>query len=213
VNPFGVTIVDGIGSWIVVPTVSEQMASWATCADQPKPTTVLGYPCLNGSGNDTIYFVVSGFENIQRAYSFNVQTFANDTGTHVMVLRFVGVQPLSVIGTTIASKSYDFSNKWQQVTFNALTTDPNFQIVYGSVSGNIGNGVTLGAALLVILVLVVSIAFIIIVALLIVPSDREKVGVGQFIISPLGLMLLVVVFVIILALIAAFFSYFKGIGL
>jgi hypothetical protein len=193
-----------------------QMASFAVCADKPNPATVLGYPCLNNVGNDTIYFVVSGFENIQRAYSFSVQAQANATGTHVLTLRFVGVQPLSVIGTTIASKAYDFSNKWQQVTFNAGTTgttDPAFLITYGSVSGNIGNGVTLGAALLVILVLVVSIAFIIIVALLIVPSEREKVGVGQFIISPLGLMLLVVVFVIILALIAAFFSYFKGIGL
>src|SRR5207245_5150424 len=127
VNPFGLSFNNTVGS--VTPIIPELFASIGVCADKPKSTSVLGYPCFNGSGNDTMYFIYRGFELSQKAYVFNVQAYANATGTHVLILRFPGSVPSKVIGTTLVSQAFDYRDGWLQLQFTAGTTNPALTII------------------------------------------------------------------------------------
>lgn len=157
VNPFGVQFKDVSGQ--VTPTSSELFSGIGVCADKPNPSTVLGIGCFNGTGNDTIVFYLHPFELQQLTYTFNVTTYANASATHVLDLRFATVQPAKIIGTTIATKSYNFATSIQDVTFNAASSDPAFTLVFFSAAQNLANAAVYGTAFFALIIVTLGLLF------------------------------------------------------
>jgi hypothetical protein len=106
-----------------------------------------------------MYFVYRGFELSQKIYMFSVQAYANATGSHILVLRFPGSVPSKVLGSTMSSFSFDYGNGWEQVVFNAGTTDPVFTIIFNSGAQGLFNAAVVGSAFVPLIMISLGILF------------------------------------------------------
>src|SRR5207245_8338667 len=103
--------------------------------------------------NDTMDYIYRGFELSQTAYVFNVQAYANATGSHIFILRFPGSVPSKVIGITLVSQAFDYGNGWLQVQFTAGTTDPAFTIIFNSGAQGLFNAAVVGSVFVPLIII------------------------------------------------------------
>lgn len=99
VSPYGVTLGDSYAS--VTGTVNDNMSDYAVCATNPKPASVLGIACFNGTTNGTFVFNVTGFELRQQSYQFQYTGYGNGT----VKLVFIGIAPAFILADTIVQSA------------------------------------------------------------------------------------------------------------
>lgn len=159
--------------------------------------------------NNTIAYTVAGFERSQGQYLFTVQSYGNGS----LNLVFRGIQPVVVRGANIASQSYSSISSLQSITYTASQTT-GLAVIYAGVAPNIGNAVAGGSGLLVALILLITVGFIIILIFAVkAASEKESERIGIFLSPMIAFLFIVIIFLVILAFIAAFTPYFNGLGI
>lgn len=87
-------------------------------------------------------------------------------------------------------------------------------VIYAGVAPNIGNAVAGGSGLLVALILLITVGFIIILIFAVkAASEKESERIGIFLSPMIAFLFIVIIFLVILAFIAAFTPYFNGLGI